>query len=140
MKDEVKTEVDYGEWFAKAEGRESCKKILKKIKERPALTALETAKVDEQYNKYHINAKTDACYLFVAIEGVVSKLYRNWKRDLTKTVVYEMLYRYMETHQVILKNEGIQNLLAMVKKNSPSFKEPDKLFTKADGFLYRLKK
>ena len=86
---------------------------------------------------FYINERTDARYLLIAIEGVVSKLYCNWKRDLTKTVVYEMLYRYMlETQEVILKNEGIKHVISIVKKNSPSFVDPDKLFTKTD----RLKK
>ena len=139
-KSEVKHEVDYGKWFVKADGRENVKKLLKKIKDRPALTATEEAKANEQCNKYHINKKTEVCYLFLAIEGVVSKLYRNWKRDLTKTVVYEILYRYMVTHGVLLKNEGITHVISIVKKRSPSFVDPDKLFMKADGFLYRLKK
>ena len=121
---EVKPEVNYGVWFAKADGREKCQNILKKIKDRPALAAAEETKVTEQYNKYYIDKTTDARYLLIAIEGVVSKLYRNWKRDLTKTVVYEMLYRYMETHEVILKSEGIKAVINIVKKNSPSFMAP----------------
>ena len=40
-KSEAKPEVNYGKWFAKADGRENCQKILKKIKDRPALTATE---------------------------------------------------------------------------------------------------
>ena len=64
----------------------------KKIKDRKALTQDEQAKVTAQLNNYCIGETTDACYLLLAIEGVVSKLYCNWKRDLTKTVVYEMLY------------------------------------------------
>ena len=68
------------------------------------------------------------------------KNYRNWKRDTTKTVMYEMLYRYMETHQVILNSEGIKTLIGRIKKKSPSFEEPDKLFSKKDDFLIQMKK
>ena len=54
--------------------------------------------------------------------------------------MYEMLYRYMETHQVVLNRDGINALVTAVKQNSPSFEEPDKLFTKGDGFLMQAKK
>ena len=54
--------------------------------------------------------------------------------------MYEMLYRYMETHQVVLNRDGINALVTAVKQNSLSFEEPDKLFTKGDGFLMQAKK
>ena len=76
----------------------------------------------------------------VAIEGVATKNYRNWKREPTKNVMCEMLYGYMETHQVILNSEGIKTLISKIKNKSPSFEEPDKLFLKKDGFLIQMKK
>ena len=94
MSSGVKCEVDYGIWFAKADGSEKCQDILQKIKNRPALGDDEKAKVTEQCNKYYINERTDGRHVLVGIEGVILKLYRNWQRDLTKTVMYEILYRH----------------------------------------------
>ena len=48
--------------------------------------------------------------------------------------------RRLETHQVILNREGIKTLISKIKKKSPSFEEPDKLFTKKDNFLIQIKK
>ena len=114
--------------------------MYQKIKNRPPVSEADEAKVVTKYNDYCISETTDACYVFIAIENVASKNYRNWKRDITKTVLYEILYRYMELHQVILNKEGIKTLISRIKQKSPSFEEPDKLFTKQDGFLIQMKK
>ena len=41
---------------------------------------------------------------------------------------------------MILTGEGMKAVINIVKKNSPKFVKPDQLFTKNDGFLYRMKK
>ena len=133
-------EVDYGVWFTKVGDSEKYQKILKKIKNRPALNEVDGGRATKKYNEYFISDRTDACHLLVAIQGVASKNYRNWKRESTKAVMYEMVYRYMETHQVVLNREGIKALINDVKKKSPSFEESDKLFSKQDGFLIQVKK
>ena len=133
-------DVDYGVWFTKVGNVEKYKKILKKIKNRPPLDDLNQGRATKKYNENYINERTDACHLIVAIKNVASKNFRNWKRDNTKAVMYEMLYRYMETHQVVLNREGIKDLINDVKKNSPKFSDPDKLFTKEDDFLIQVKK
>ena len=133
-------EVDYGVWFTKVGDVEKYKKILKKIKNRPALNEPHLGRAIKKYNDYYINERTDACHLIVAIKSVASKNNRNWKREPTKAVMYEMLYRYMETHQVVINREGIKDLINDVKKNSPKFSDPDKLFTKEDDFLIQVKK
>ena len=135
-----KRDVDYGIWFAKVDGNEKGQQILETVKNRPAPTAMTTAKAEEQSKKYYIDERADARYVIIGIESVVSKLYRNWQRDLTKAVMYEMLYRYMVTHKVILTKKGMEALINVVKTNSPKFIDPDQLFTKKDGFLYQLKK
>ena len=71
---------------------------------------------------------------------VVDTSNRNWERDGTKAVMYEMLYRYMEMHQVVINREGIKDLVSGIKKNSPKFIDPEKLFTKGDDFLIQVKK
>ena len=114
--------------------------MLQDVKNREAPTDITQVKAEEQSTKYYIDEKTDARHVIVGLECVVSKLYRNWKRDLTKCVMYEMLYRYMVTHEVILTKKGMEALIKAVKINSPKFIDPDQLFTKKDGFLYQLKK
>ena len=116
------------------------KKILKKIKNRPALNEPHLGRVNKKYIDHYINERTDACHLIVAIKGVASKNNRNWERDGTKAVMYEMLYRYMEMHQVVINREGIKDLVNGIKKNSPKYIDPEKLFTKGDDFLIQVKK
>ena len=54
--------------------------------------------------------------------------------------MYEILYRYMEKHKVLLTAEGMKAVICNIKKTSPKFDQPDKLFSMTDGFLYRVKK